>query len=75
MGKIHVLPERVANQIAAGEVEAVCGREEPAERSEGLATGIRSPHRAWFVRWGKEPAAEILSERSEPKDLSQTNLR
>ncbi len=27
MGKIHVLSESVANKIAAGEVEAFCGRE------------------------------------------------
>ena len=27
MGRIHVLSETVANQIAAGEVEAFCGRE------------------------------------------------
>ena len=58
MGKIHVLPEHVANKIAAGEVEASCGREperseggspQPksrtlnAERSEGRRGGI-SPH-------------------------------
>jgi hypothetical protein len=27
MGRIHVFSETVANQIAAGEVEAICGRE------------------------------------------------
>jgi hypothetical protein len=27
MGRIHVLSEQVANKIAAGEVEALCGRE------------------------------------------------
>jgi hypothetical protein len=33
MGRIHVLSEQVANKIAAGEVEAPCGRD--PERSEG----------------------------------------
>jgi hypothetical protein len=33
MGRIHILSEAVANKIAAGEVEALCGRE--PERSDG----------------------------------------
>ena len=33
MGKIHVLSESVANKIAAGEVEALCGRERSGSRS------------------------------------------
>src|SRR5712692_5785538 len=44
MGKIHVLPEHVANKIAAGEVEAVCGRERSGVPGAGgfHATGCGS---------------------------------
>ena len=40
MGKIHVLSETVANQIAAGEVEAFCGRD--PERREGVSLQPKS---------------------------------
>jgi hypothetical protein len=40
MGRIHVLSETVANQIAAGEVEAFCGRD--PERREGVSPQPKS---------------------------------
>jgi hypothetical protein len=47
MGKIHILSEAVANKMAAGEVEAYCGRErsgspQPKSRAQRGISPTRS---------------------------------
>src|SRR5208282_4788061 len=46
MGRIHVLSESVANKIAAGEVEALCGRERSGspQLKSRAQRGISSRH-------------------------------
>jgi hypothetical protein len=54
MARIHVLSEAVANKIAAGEVEAFCGRERQGSR-----------HPSFSRNWAGAGARSRKPERSE----------